>query len=435
MLSMLALFATPGAPKCPSQRATPMVIPVPDWTTLPGELLQVISEKLDNCFDVVHSRSVCHPWRSTMPFPACLLRPSYSLPSFAEFPSESKGMSTLTKIPLFLVTAKAHPPADFVSPCEFVMGGVRGDEPEEDLMELLPSPLQCSVKTPRYDPRTMMQMGLNIPRYYHPFLLNMLDCHVFPLGHHYRWGPEDMKTDRGLAFLPLNKDGRRGGGGGFAVLINYMETLLVLRSDEMKWMQVKQSSDNECRNVASFRGRFYASFENGDISVLDPYSLTWTPQMPSQLLDLGKFLVTCGDDEELFLVEKFHPNYDEAFDLHFLSFTCKVSRLDEKAGKWVDLAGDLGGRVLFIGHYGNVCFSGEELPDGCGLSGNSIVFTNELLTGVTFVYKYGVDTGDAEDDPNCWRFSMEYRVKLFRQTPVLTLQVFKHPTTSADMRR
>ncbi|CAA7047920.1 unnamed protein product [Microthlaspi erraticum] len=30
-----------------------------DWTQLPEELLQVISENLDNCFDVVHARSVC----------------------------------------------------------------------------------------------------------------------------------------------------------------------------------------------------------------------------------------------------------------------------------------------------------------------------------------------------------------------------------------
>ncbi|CAA7060744.1 unnamed protein product [Microthlaspi erraticum] len=156
--------------------------------------------------------------------------------------------------------------------------------------------------------------------------------------------------------------------------------------------------------------------------------------MPSQLLDLldhGKFLVPFGDDEELFLVEKFHPNYD-AYDLDFLSYTCKVSRLDEEAGKWVEIAGDLGGRVLFIGHFGNVCFSGEELPDDCGLSGDSIVFTNEI-SGVTFVYKYGVDTGDEEDDPNCWRFSMEYRVKLFRKTPVLNLQVFKHPLAGMHM--
>ncbi|CAA7035199.1 unnamed protein product [Microthlaspi erraticum] len=404
---MVVLLTTLCDPQRPPQRATSMVMPVPDWTKLPGELLQVISEKLDNCFDVVHARSVCHPWRSTMPFPACLLRPSYSLPSFAKFPSESKGLSTLTKIPLFLVTAKAHPPADFVSPCEFVMGGLRRDESEEDDMELLPSPLQCSVKTPRYD---------------RPFLMNMLDCHVFPLGHHYRWGPEDMRTDcTGVAFLPLNKDKRRGGGGGgFAVLLKYKNILLVIRSDEMRWMQVKQPSDTQCHNVASFKGRFYTSFYNGDVYVLDPYSLTWTPQMPSQLLDLldlGKFLVPFGDDEELFLVEKFHPKCDD-FDLDFgfLSFTCKVSRLDEEAGKWVELAGDLGGRVLFIGHFGNVCFSGEELPDGCGLSGNSIVFTNEII-GVMFVYKYGVDTGDAEDDPNCWRFSMDYRqyrVKIFR---------------------
>lgn len=43
--------------------------------------------------------------------------------------------------------------------------------------------------------------------------------------------------------------------------------------------------------------------------------------------------------------------------------------------------------VLFIGHLGNVSCSAKELPHGGGVSGNSIVFTNEP-GNVTFSYKY-----------------------------------------------
>lgn len=64
------------------------------------------------------------------------------------------------------------------------------------------------------------------------------------------------------------------------------------------------------------------------------------------------------------------------------------ARLNEEAGNWAEFS-ELGGRVLFIGHFGNVSCSAKELPDGCGVSGDSIVFTNEPGY-VTHAYKYGV---------------------------------------------
>lgn len=98
-----------------------------------------------------------------------------------------------------------------------------------------------------------------------------------------------------------------------------------------------------------------------------------------------------------------------------------MSRLDEEAGQWVEVI-DLGDRVLFIGHFGNVCCSAKELPDGCGVSGNSILFTNEPGY-VTFAYKYGVHTGRAEDELNIWRFSREIRVMIVNTFPVVALRL------------
>ncbi|KAG7572526.1 hypothetical protein ISN44_As09g008860 [Arabidopsis suecica] len=74
-----------------------------------------------------------------------------------------------------------------------------------------------------------------------------------------------------------------------------------------------------------------------------------------------------------------------------------VNGLDEEAGKWVEVS-DIGDRLLVIGDLGNVCCSTKELPDGCGLSGNSIVFTHGP-GNVTYSYKYGVHTGREEDRP------------------------------------
>ncbi|KAG7567610.1 hypothetical protein ISN45_Aa04g004640 [Arabidopsis thaliana x Arabidopsis arenosa] len=362
---------------------------LPEWSLLPEELLQIVSKNVENCFDVVHARSVCNSWRSLFTFPSCLLRPSYSLPSFDEFTLESKDLCTLEKVPLFVFRVKT--PAASTSPFEYFLGGIGRD----DHMDR-PSPIQCSVK-------------VEIPGY-DPTLMNMLDCQILSLGHQYRlirWEPNGY---RGVAFLPLNKEGREG---EFVVILNYINVLMVLTSAEMKWKRLENVPYAICSDLVTFRGRFYASFLSRKTFVIDPYSLEVTLLMPSPHKQLN-YLVASGNDE-LFLVEVTIPNFEV---IDFSRFTCIVSRLDEEAGKWVEVT-DLEDRVLFIGLFGNVSCSAKELPDGCGVSGNSILFTNEP----TFPYKYGLHTGSTEDDLNCWRSTRENRVMILNTSPVLALQV------------
>ncbi|XP_010429470.1 PREDICTED: F-box/kelch-repeat protein At1g64840-like [Camelina sativa] len=365
----------------------------PEWSLLPGELLQLILTYLDNCFEVVHVRSVCTTWRSAIPFPSCLLRLSYSLPTFADFPYDSRDLCILEKIPLFLFRVRD------TSPCEYFLGDIGLVDESENHYHM--EPLQCTVK-------------VKIPGSEKPTLMNMLDCQIIPLGHQYRmigWDPEAWTSAyRGVALLPLNKQ-----GGGFVVLLNYTKVLLVLTSGEMRWMRVKKFSDASCWDLFIFRGRFYAVFLNGEIFVIDPCSLEATPLKPSQLLNSSNYLVPSGDDE-LFLVEKIVPRYGE---LDYFRLVCRVSRLDEEAGEWV-VVSDLGDRVLFIGELGNFSFSAKELPPGgCGVSGNSVLFTNGP-GNVTYAYRYDVETGNL----SFWRFSRENRVMILnRSPPVLALQV------------
>ncbi|EFH55044.1 hypothetical protein ARALYDRAFT_901050 [Arabidopsis lyrata subsp. lyrata] len=157
---------------------------------------------------------------------------------------------------------------------------------------------------------------------------------------------------------------------------------MVLTSAEMKWKRLENVPYAICSDLVTFRGRFYASFLSRNTFLIDPYSLEVTLLMPSPQKPLN-YLVAFGNDE-LFLVEVTIPNFDV---IDFSRFTCIVSRLDEEGGKWVEVT-DLGNRVFFIGHFGNVSCSAKEFPDGCGLSGNSILFTNEPI----YAYKYGVNT-------------------------------------------
>ncbi|CAH8335762.1 unnamed protein product [Eruca vesicaria subsp. sativa] len=374
----------------------------PDWTQLPEELLHIITEKLENCFNIIHARSVCTSWRSTFPFPDSLLRPSYSLPAFGDFPYVSTGLCTLEKVPMFLFRVQTLPAAASSSATEYFLGGVGRDE-SGDHMELQ-SPIQCSVKIPGSDDSD-------------PTVMNIHNTQVFPLGHQYRiigWDAESWSTKyKGVAFLPLNKEGEE-----FVILLNYSMDLLVLRSSEMRWMCLTETSNAQCCHLLAFRGRFYATFINGDFFIFDPYTLKRTPFSPSPPLRSSKYLVQAGDDE-LLLVEKFNP-FPGAEVLNFNRFTCRVSRLDNEADKWVEIT-DLGDRVLFIRDSGNFCCSAKELPDGCGLSGNSIVFTN---TGyMTYAYKYGVHTGREDDELNIWRFSRENRVTVLSTSPIVAFQI------------
>ncbi|CAH8263333.1 unnamed protein product [Arabidopsis lyrata] len=269
----------------------------PDLSQLPEELLHLISTHLKNCFDVVHARSVCSLWRSTFPFPSSLLRQSYSLPKFH---SQLKDLCTLEKVPLFLLRVPI--PAAAGSNSEYFLGRISRDE-SEDHVEL-PSPLQCAVK-------------IKIQGSY-PTLMNMLDCQVLALGHQYRIPGWNCNR---VAFLLLDKKEKRG---EFIVLINCISDLMVLASVEMRWKQLKYIPHDLCKDVLTFRGRFYATFISGKIVAIDPYSLEVTLLLPSPKVPVP-YLVPSGNDE-LFLVEPIVVNSRSTY---------RVSRLDEKAGNLI----------------------------------------------------------------------------------------------------
>ncbi|KAJ4902950.1 F-box/kelch-repeat protein [Raphanus sativus] len=359
-----------------------ITLSVPDWSLLPVELLHIISKKLEDCFNVVHARSVCTSWRSIFLFPSHLSRQSYSLPTL-----DNKGSWSLEKIPLFLFRNRTLA-------AEYFVGGIGRNEPEEDL----PSPNQCSVKVeiPGSDPR----------------LMNILDCQILPLRHQYRMIGCNAKGYRGVAVLPLNKEG----GGDFVVLLNCTSGLMVLRNNEMRWRRFQTLSMHPCDDLVTFRGRFYALFVDGDVFGFDPHFLELYPLVRLKLdrkCGWSTSLVPSGDDE-LFLVELFSTRRNgDVLDL-MSRVTLRVCRLDVDAGQWV-MVKDVGDRVLVIGDLGNVSFSAKELPDGCGVSGNSVVFTYGP-SNVTCSYRY-------DDDLNCWRYKREDLVTILGRSPAVALRV------------
>ncbi|CAH2061193.1 unnamed protein product [Thlaspi arvense] len=404
LVSKLQLSPSPSAKMAQPSTKEPTFY-TPSWSLLPEELLHIISQKLEDCFDIIHARSVCRQWRSIFPYPSssCPLRTTYSLPSFDKFPRRSSGSCTLEKLPTFLFRVRSPTNA---LPSEFFVGGISQDK-SEDHIKIPSSSIQCSVK---------VKMGESDPT-----LVNILDCQILPLGYQYRmigYDPDSLATRyRGVALLPLDKEGR----GEFVVLMGYAHDLLVLRSGAMRWMQLNKTSRADCKDIITCNGKFYVVFINGDVFVIDPYSLDAAPLMNLERLTLQNYLVPCGDDE-LFLVERVIVRNGV---LCFSKMACRVSRLDEEAGEWV-VVNDLGDRVLLIGQpgtcSGNSSFSAKELPDGCGVSGDSMLFITEIFDS-TYSYKYGVDTGNPEDDLSFWRSSKETCVTILCKSPMVALRI------------
>ncbi|CAF1861711.1 unnamed protein product [Brassica oleracea var. botrytis] len=391
--SVSKLSLSPSAKMTTTNEITLSV--VPDWSLLPVELLHIISKNLDDCFDALHARSVCTLWRSIFPFPSHLSRLSYSLPTL-----DNKGSWSLERIPLFLFRPRA------LAASEYFLGGIRRyEEPEEE--EELPSPIQCSVKVkiPESDPK----------------LMKMNDCQIFPLGHQYRMIGCNAKEYRNVVVLPLNQEG----GGDFVVLLNFTKVLLVYRSTEMRWrrLHTQPFTTATCEELFTFRGKFYAIFISGDVFAFDPHFLGLTTLKPLELPNCGSCndLVQSGDDE-LFLVEKIIPRNDDVLDFNRLAL--RVCRLDVEAGQWVVVT-DIGDRVFIIGEFGSVSCSAKEFPEGCGVSGNSILYTHKPWNE-TYFYKYGVDTGREEDDLNCWWYSRENLVTILSTYPVVALRVERY---------
>ncbi|CAH8342864.1 unnamed protein product [Eruca vesicaria subsp. sativa] len=175
----------------------------------------------------------------------------------------------------------------------------------------------------------------------------------------------------GSQILSLGHQERGEGRGEFVVLPSFLGTLFVLTSAKRKWVRLRGVPSSPCTALVTFRGRFYASFLGKDIYVIHPYSLVAVRLIRPNFIEGSNHLITAGADE-LFLVKKSTPNTGPV--------TCRVSR------------------------------QANQLPDGCGVTGNSILFPKRA-GDETYFYEYGLPEVPKENVVAEWRSSRERRVK------------------------
>ncbi|KAG8368037.1 hypothetical protein BUALT_Bualt15G0003500 [Buddleja alternifolia] len=337
-----------------------------DWSTLPTELLHLITQHLPTSTDLLRFRSVCATWRAALPPPPSAAARFPILPNSGI--SDTSWGFYLSKRTIYSLQS---PHADHSS---WIIKLER-DHPAR--MHLL-SPLT---------PFQFKPLPSNFPKSF-----NLFNIRVKELGEEY--------ILQYINFRPMASSiGEAGNlyrekvavlnncGGEFVLLtIHLSGKLVVYKSGDENW-KVIDDLPSPYDDVILREGKFYAVDNTGRVVLVNYVDLNVSPVVSSIFGGDKKFLV--DSDGELLLVDKYLSagpeddlGYNEGFEF-YEEFDCymsertvkfKVFRLDESMGKWVEI-NDLGDKMLFLGD--NCMFSASASETFCDdkCKGNCILFT------------------------------------------------------------
>ncbi|GAU12639.1 hypothetical protein TSUD_121300 [Trifolium subterraneum] len=314
-----------------------------DWSSLPKELVILISEKLDSEFYILRFRSVCSVWRGSVPKP-------HNLPyNFPLLPKNTILIpSYISKRSFFLV--KPH--------------------------NQFPWLIKISQDLP---PRTRLWNPVSFDLCFHSLFFNSLNFtqfNVLDLGHyfvhHYYFYPVKLvvatwqRKEQPPSLLTFNPIGQ----------------LAMFRSGDHQLMLIPDGTGYI--DICVSKGRPYAVARDGRMVTIGlDYNICLAAE---PILGGNDFKFLVERDDELLLVQfgggagsfsfQEHGN-DVVDDNDWKNVDLKIDvfKLDEKKKKkWVELA-SLGDRVLFLGDKGDFAVSASDL---CVAKGNCVIFeTNE----------------------------------------------------------
>ncbi|KAK2391821.1 hypothetical protein QL285_065243 [Trifolium repens] len=399
-----------------------------DWSKLPKELLQLISEKLNCEFHELRFRSVCSSWRSSssssIPKNHLLNLPS-DIPNPIEPTTSNFSLSLSPNTPFSRSLCSSWRSSSSI--------------PKTHLLSLpskLPYPSESNNNTPTYpiskrtifliNPPPNQQQTLN------PWLIKIgLDSRGFTT----LWNPLSRDNQLRLRFqlphqfdfseLSLFKLGHEFVIGDFSsgysresrstynsifmkkvvayntlhcsvlLTIHISGKLAIFRNDAEQWMVMPEMPPNPYTDVCVFNGRPIAVDRTGLTGVVGPdFSL----DLVAEAVFGGGRKLLVESDGELLLVDKYshrigqfrHQEQSGAGQSDLCTFTKRVYkvgveravrfdvfRLDENDKKWVKLT-NLGDRVLFLG---KDCAFSAKASDLCMENGNCVIFRDDDYGG------------------------------------------------------
>ncbi|XP_023641939.1 F-box protein At2g16300-like [Capsella rubella] len=286
-----------------------------DWSLLPTDLLELIVGRSETSFEIVLLRSVCSSWRSVVPSPRDSpgLGIKTHIPMFAyngnhhrlngkpKYRTHDK-CCTLKKVPIYLVRFKT-PFGD-----DYLLTEIHERNIGEPMYLL--SPLVT------YDDETLKET----------LSFNSLNTRILPLCYYYKindetyinflvgvyryeWSIPSKQYEwkirsKKVEYLELNSDDCKD----FILLADIKGDMIIFSSLVMRWTEIFVSPE-KCRDMVSFKGKFYVVDTSGlgHVFVIEP-SLE-VSKIPSVIRSTHKStkeaLVKSG--EELLLVQQFTP--------------------------------------------------------------------------------------------------------------------------------
>ncbi|KAL2254918.1 UNVERIFIED_CONTAM: F-box protein SKIP23 [Sesamum indicum] len=339
-----------------------------DWSTLPAELLNLVSQQLPTSTDVLRFRSVCATWRAAVPPPPTTATRFPILPNSGI--SDTSWGFYLSKRTIYSLQSPLTDHSSWIIKLE-------RDNPSR--MHLL-NPLARSQFRP---------LPNNFPK-----LFNFFNVRVKELGEEYALQYINFRPtansigEAGNLYMEKVAVSNNLGNGFVLLTIHVSGKLVVYKSGDEKW-RVIDDLPSPYDDVILREGRFYAVDNTGRVVLVNSLDLNVSLVANSIFGGDKKFLV--DSDGDLLLVDMYLSvgpaddlGFNEGFEF-YEEFDCfmsertvkfKVFRLDENVGKWVELA-DLGDRLLFLGDNCTFSARASEISGDDKYRGNCIFFTDQ----------------------------------------------------------
>jgi len=328
-----------------------------DWSELPKDLLNLISQRLDNDLDLIRFRSVCSNWHSSslpnhlkiLPFKFPLLK--FSNTDIIDIDSINNKDNTsfcyLSKNTIFLVKPKQQ-------------------QHEQTLLPWLIRIVQSSIgKTQLHHPLTLT---VSRDPFHFPHVLDLNKFSLLHLGCMFTVD-DNFPDSSPFNFMYLEKVAivtRQGKNPIVLGKVTYAPQPPLLKCGDENWKVIPDMSI-EFGDICLFKGRIYVVDKSGRTVMVGPDNSN-IHLVADPLVDGGDIKFLVEREGELLLVDIY-----ECFCFEFPgpdAIRVDVFKLDEKEKKWVKLT-TLGDSVLFVG---NECSFSASASDLCVPRGNCVVF-------------------------------------------------------------
>jgi hypothetical protein len=289
-----------------------------DWSQLPTELLQLISQKLNTEFYLLRFRSVCSTWRSSIPnFPRNTHLP-FKLPPL--YP-DNDGICYLVKHTIFLIKPSTIPKQhqQILQPRLIRIG------PNVTGKIHLWHPLDLDQRLPFHFPHKVVFdfnhiSIIDLGHVFLPYMLkdsDSLQNHPYPYVYHQNVVAATCPGELQPLIVTFNR---------------YYEPCIFRPGDDV-WMKIPNVV-SDYGDIYNFKGRICVVDETGQTVIAGPdLSVDFAA---AKVSDPGMVRLCLVESELLLVVSCYGVRIN-------------VYRLDEKKKKWVKLS-NLGDRVLFLGN-------------------------------------------------------------------------------------